>query len=300
MRKSLIATLVALAAMTTAAAASGHSDVTLRATGIILGLLHDMGCSSYELDQVASLSRRLLQSRRCPLLRRQVRHPDRRPFSGDRQALGPFRDIDCDTISRRTREPWSPAFFLLIGFGLRASVHKHRKSLAASPPAAKQDAHQRGLRGICSRHPCSNFQRLRLAARYHADGRVPGRARLRARGRGPPVHHRPRRHRKIDAPALPRATQPRRDGDCRPNRAGGCQRRRPDHPFLLRLPTPPHTSRRHPPQPQWSRDAPTEIAGHRRGVDGPFRHDVGHRPEPASQSRPSARAVRRPPAGVVR
>ena len=48
MRKSLIATLVALAAMTTAAAASGHSDVTLRATGIILGLLHDMGCSSYD------------------------------------------------------------------------------------------------------------------------------------------------------------------------------------------------------------------------------------------------------------
>ena len=71
------------------------------------------------------------------------------------------------------------------------------------------------------------------------------------------------------------------------------QRRRPDHPFLLRLPAAPDPARRHPPQPQRPPHAAPQVPRHRRGVDGALRPDVGHRPVAARQPRPAARSLRR-------
>ena len=143
-------------------------------------------------------------------------------------------------------------------------------------------------------------QRQRLAVGRGADVRVPGGPHL-PRGRPrPPVRHGPRRHRQIDAADLPQGADRRRDGDPGADGARRGERRRPDHPLLLRLPAAADPARRHPPQPQRPPHAPAQVPGHRRGVDGALRPDVGHRPVAAHQPRAAARAVRRLAAGAVR
>ena len=99
---------------------------------------------------------------------------------------------------------------------------------------------------------------------------------------------------------LPQGPDRRRDGGAGADRARRRQRRRPDHPFLLRLPAAPDPARRHPPQPQRPPDAAPEVPRHRRGVDGALRPDVGHRPVAARQPRPPARGLRRRAPGPVR
>ncbi len=68
------------------------------------------------------------------------------------------------------------------------------------------------------------------------------------------------------------------------------QRRRPDHPFLLRLAAAPHPPRGHPPRPQRRGHAAPEAARHRRGLHGPLGSDVGHRPIATRQPRPRPRS----------
>ena len=133
-----------------------------------------------------------------------------------------------------------------------------------------------------------------MAGGRRADVRVPGRPRLPARRRRPPV-----RDRAAPAPANRRCSPAcagpgrRRDGGAGAHRARRRQRRRPDHPLLLRLPAAADPPRRHPPQPQRPAHAAPQVPGHRRGVDGALRPHVGHRPVAARQPRASARAVRR-------
>ena len=92
----------------------------------------------------------------------------------------------------------------------------------------------------------------------------------------------------------------RRDGHRGADRPRRRQRRRPDHPFLLRLSAAADPARRHPPQPQRPHHAPAQVPRHRRGVDGALRSHVGHRPVAARQPRAPARAVRRRAARHVR
>ena len=139
-----------------------------------------------------------------------------------------------------------------------------------------------------------------MAGGRHAAARVPDRGRFRARRRGAPLRHRTRRHRKIDAPA-----RHARDDHAGGRRAGahgarGSERRRPDHPLLLRLSAPAHPPRRHPPQPQRPADAQAQGHHHRRGVDGALRPDVGDRPIAAHEPRAPAGSLRRRAADPVR
>ena len=75
-----------------------------------------------------------------------------------------------------------------------------------------------------------------MAGGRRAHQRVPGRPRLPARRRRPPVRDGPRRHRQVDAAHQPARDGHRGDGGAGAHGAGRCQRRRPDHPLLLRLP----------------------------------------------------------------
>ena len=180
---------------------------------------------------------------------------------------------------------------------LRLPAARKSPIVSAIRPAQALDSTRGPSR---SRRRIPPSRRQSLAVRYLAYARVPGRLRLPEGGGRPPVRDGARRHRQVDAADLSERAARRRDGDPRAHRPRRRQRRRPDHPFFLRLPAAAHPARRYPPQPQRPAHAPARVPRHRRGVDGALRSDVGHRPVAAPQPRPAARGLRRGAPSLVR